>query len=326
MNSTDFRFGFRVVGGRERDRRPIDWQTAFTAHVTNDERAQTDSESYLSAFQFDSTFTQYLQDTGSTRGFSGPTWAAWLWFDIDRQDDELKLAIATALDDTVKLVSSVVTRFSTHPDDLLIFFSGSKGFHVGLPTGLWNPDPSPEFHTTAKAFADALATNAGVVIDAGVYDRVRLFRSPNSRHPKTGLHKRLIGAEELYQITAEGILDIARHPRDEQMPPAPKLSPVAQDDWLAAMQLAGNVSRSRAIVRQSPRLNAATLRFIREGETVGDRHRMLFSAAANLAELNCPADLTHALLTPAAQDSGLTPADIRRQVDCGLSAGGPIHD
>jgi hypothetical protein len=53
---------------------------------------------------------------------------------------------------------------------------------------------------------------------------------------------------------------------------------------------------------------------------------MLFSAAANLQELNCPAELAHALLTPAARDSGLTPADIRRQIDCGLSTGGPIHD
>jgi len=319
MNRTDFRFGFRVVGGRDRDRRLIDWHAAFTAHVTNDERAQTDAESYLSAFQFDAALSQHLQDTGSTRGFSGPTWAAWLWFDIDRQD------IATALTDTVTLVSSVTTRFSTHADEMLVFFSGSKGFHVGLPTALWEPEPSPDFHTTARAFAEALAGHAGVVIDAGVYDRVRLFRSPNSRHPKTGLHKRLIGSEELYQITAEGILDVARHPRDEQMPPAPKLSHAAQDDWLAAMQLAGDVSLSRAAVRQSPRLNAVTLRFIREGEALGDRHRMLFSAAANLAELNCPADLAHALLTPAARDSGLTPADIRRQIDCGLSAGGPIH-
>ena len=319
MNSTDFRFGFRVIGGRDRDRRLIDWKAAFTAHVTNDERAQTDSESYLSAFQFDATLSQYLKDTGSTRGFSGPTWAAWLWFDIDRED------IAAALADTRTLVSFVATRFDSHPDELLIFFSGSKGFHVGLPTGLWAPEPSPDFHTTARAFAEGLAGHAGVVIDTGVYDRVRLFRSPNSRHPKTGLHKRQIGPEELYQITADGILDIARHPRDELLPPEPKSSHAAQDDWLAAMQLAGDVSLSRATVRQSPRLNAATLRFIREGEFVGDRHRMLFSASANLAELSCPAELAHALLTPAARDSGLTPADIRRQIDCGLSSGGPTN-
>ena len=36
---------------------------------------------------------------------------------------------------------------------------------------------------------DAVAAElAAVTIDAGIYDRVRAFRAPNSRHPKTGLH------------------------------------------------------------------------------------------------------------------------------------------
>jgi hypothetical protein len=48
---------------------------------------------------------------------------------------------------------------------------------------------------------------------------------------------------------------------------------------------------------------------------------LLFSAAANLAELDCPAVLAHELLTEAALDSGLPPNDVRRQIDCGLEHG-----
>jgi hypothetical protein len=44
-------------------------------------------------------------------------------------------------------------------------------------------------------------------------------------------------------------------------------------------------------------------------------------AAANLAELGCPTDLAHALLADAALDSGLTPAETRRQIECGLAHG-----
>jgi len=44
----------------------------------------------------------------------------------------------------------------------------------------------------------------------------------------------------------------------------------------------------------------------------------LFSAAANLAEFGCPVALAHALLTEIALDSGLSPSDVRRQIDCGL--------
>ena len=71
-----------------------------------------------------------------------------------------------------------------------------------------------------------------------------------------------------------------------------------------------------------PTLNRSTLEFMREGAVVGDRHRMLFSAAANLAEFGCPSALAHALLTEAGLDSGLPPKDVRRQIDCGLTAGG----
>jgi len=45
----------------------------------------------------------------------------------------------------------------------------------------------------------------------------------------------------------------------------------------------------------------------------------LFSAAANLGEFNCPPALAHALLTEAGLDSGLSPSDVRRQIECGLN-------
>ncbi|MDB5297248.1 MAG: hypothetical protein JWO31_3231, partial [Phycisphaerales bacterium] len=51
------------------------------------------------------------------------------------------------------------------------------------------------------------------------------------------------------------------------------------------------------------------------------RHRRLYAAARNLAELGCPPALAHALLTDPALDCGLTPADARRQVDCGVREG-----
>ena len=66
------------------------------------------------------------------------------------------------------------------------------------------------------------------------------------------------------------------------------------------------------------RLNRATLEFIRDGAGTGDRHRLLFSAAANLAEFGCPQSLAEALLCESALDSGLSPSEVRRQIACGL--------
>jgi hypothetical protein len=52
---------------------------------------------------------------------------------------------------------------------------------------------------------------------------------------------------------------------------------------------------------------------------VGDRHRLLYSAARNLGEFGCPHELAWALLSEAALDSGLPPREVRRQIECGLA-------
>ena len=72
----------------------------------------------------------------------------------------------------------------------------------------------------------------------------------------------------------------------------------------------------------SATLNRATLDFIRDGATAGDRHRLLISAAANLAELGCSLALAETLLSDAALDSGLSPSDVRRQIECGVNHNG----
>ena len=76
----------------------------------------------------------------------------------------------------------------------------------------------------------------------------------------------------------------------------------------------------RAAGNGTPTLNHATLEFIREGAGTGDRHRLLFSAAANLAEFGCTPALAVALLEESALDSGLPPKDVRRGIECGLAA------
>ena len=77
--------------------------------------------------------------------------------------------------------------------------------------------------------------------------------------------------------------------------------------------------RAVAGVSSAERLNRDTLEFIRAGADDGERHTRLFRAAANLKEFNAPPKLVHALLTEAALDSGLSPSEVRRQIDCGIA-------
>lgn len=313
------RLGFRVLGPATSRRRLIDFDAAFTAYAECDPHAEVEREAYLSAFTYGDAFRRHLTETGSTRGYDGPCAAPWLWFDLDGAD------LDAVLGDARRLAMGILHHYCTLDDALLLFFSGSKGVHVGLPV-TWNPKPSVTFHRAARHFAEALAAAAGVKIDAGVYDKVRLFRAPNSRHPKTGLYKRRLTLNEMLHLDAARVRQLATAPEPFGLPVVNAAHPQAAADWHAARQAVereaeGKAERRAALADGAPRLNRATVDFLRDGANQGDRHRLLFSAAANLAEFGCPPALAHALLTESALDTGLPPADVRRQIECGLKHG-----
>ncbi|HPM79133.1 MAG TPA: DNA primase [Candidatus Anammoximicrobium sp.] len=317
-------YGFRVSGSPFDERRLVDWHRAFAAYAACDELADVERESFLSCFTFGADFRKHLESTGTTKGFAGACGSPWLWVDIDRPDLDAATVAAR------RLAAVIADRYRLDGSELLAFFSGGKGYHLGLPLSLaGSPAPSAEFNAVARRLAEGLAELAGVAIDAGVYDRVRLFRAPNSRHGKTGLHKRRLDFRELLHLGPGTIRDLAEQPEPFDIPAPPAPNSQAVSDWQAS---AADVERAAAARRErqagtgngAGRLNRSTLAAIRGELPTGDRHRLLFSAAANLAELACPPGLAHELLTEGALDAGLAPGEVRRQIDCGLAAGGSL--
>src|SRR5262249_52760619 len=120
----------------------------------------------------------------------------------------------------------------------------------------------------AKRFALAHAERAGVVVDPAIYSKTRLFRAPNSRHPKTGLFKRRLSLDDLTYLKAEAIVEMAQSPEPFDIPIPAKPSPTAVGDWNNAVKA---VDR-RAVERRSipidgmAKLSAFARRFIRDGE------------------------------------------------------------
>ncbi len=320
MTTSDCRYGFRIVGGCFENRRLVDAAAALSAHAAADPRCEPDKECYLSAFRFDGSFRRHLEDNqGSTAGHSGPCWSPWLWFDLDNEE------LHFAHKDAGALAVFLVERYAVEPGELLIFFSGSKGFHVGLPTALWSPSSSLDFHRVCRRFAEHVAEFAAVTIDTGVYDRVRAFRAPNSRHPRTGLHKRRLSYDDLLGLPLEKIIERSREPAAFPLPIPTRHSDTAAADWQTAAEQVAREGEAKAQRRAAgngtPILNRSTLDYIRNGADQGDRHRLLYSAAANLAEFGCTSALAVALLEESALDSGLPPRDIRRGIECGLNSG-----
>jgi hypothetical protein len=71
-------------------------------------------------------------------------------------------------------------------------------------------------------------------------------------------------------------------------------------------------------------LNKLTRAFLNGEVEHGDRHRLLYSAAANLSELGCSLAAVRALLTEPALDTGLPPKDVARAIENGYAAAHPL--
>jgi hypothetical protein len=309
--------GFRIAGSCREKRRPIDWPAAFAAYCNCDPRAQVNREAHLSAFVFDEDFCQLLEETGSVRGYAGSCWAPWLWVDIDREGD-----MESARRDASQLVLNIQERYQLANETMLIFFSGSKGFHVGLSTGLFKPAPSSTYHQITRRYAEACAQRCSLGIDVGVYDKVHPLRAPNSRHPKTGLYKRRLTLDELANASVEAIRKLAAEPQPFDPPKPVEINADAIADWANAVEAVKREAKAaaerRTALNGKASLNRLTLDFIRNGAEPGDRHRLLYSAARNLGEYGCSLELAIALLSEAARDSGLPPGEVQRQIECGV--------
>lgn len=312
--STDARFGFRC-GSKHGERRLIEAASAFAAHCSADPRSEPDRECYLSAFAFPDEFKTHLSATGSTADYKGRCWSRWLWFDIDRDDPALALA------DVRRLVGFVLFRYSEfREDDVLAFTSGAKGYHVGVPL-THTPPPSAEFNAVCKVLAEGIAPEVGVVIDGGIYDKVRLLRAPNSRHPKTGRHKVRLTHDELMGLSADRIAELAKTPIPFDVPHAEVIPPLLVDDWRAAEAQVREKASARATrtTTTAGRLNRQTMDYIKHGtETGKSRHTSLLSSAANLREFGASEALITALLEEQGLDDGLPPKDVQRQIRCGI--------
>lgn len=162
-------------------------------------------ECYISMFRFRQEFKKHVEKTGSVKGNNDmPCYLDRLWFDID---DEGNLEQARRR--TMELVTRIENEFGIVP---LIYFSGYKGFHVGIPSESFNAQPRPDLPRVFKEMARRIAGD--IPIDTSIYEKNRLWRMANTINAKSGLFKIPLTIEELAQYDAESIKKLASAGRD----------------------------------------------------------------------------------------------------------------
>lgn len=145
----------------------------------------SESEGYLSVYVYPGEFIEEINKTKSAKDYAGKCWAPFLWFDIDRGEDDLPAAFG----DAVKLVEHLVS-LGLKKENIQIFFSGHKGVHVIFDMRAFGKlPPSEHFPQVCRRVAEMIAAGAGIEIDTAVYHHVAMLRLPNTLHPKSFPYK-----------------------------------------------------------------------------------------------------------------------------------------
>ena len=133
-----------------------------------------------------------------------------LYFDFDDAENPAK-----SQEDAVKVVDFFMNELDVKEQDIKIFFSGSKGFHVFMHEKSLGIEPCGDLHKIMKHVASYLVYRLTLTaLDLVVYTIKRMIRLPNSVHEKTKLYKTQLTLKELHTLSLEEIKAIASTPRD----------------------------------------------------------------------------------------------------------------
>jgi hypothetical protein len=164
---------------------------------------------YISLFPFDKTIIDYINVHGTIKGHKGIHYSPYIIFDIDNDTD-----LESCRKSAIELCNRLEQMFEIYPDDLRIYFSGNKGFHILLHENLYGKlQPSNDIAEKIKKFV--INVTEGIDnIDTVIYENHRLIRVAHSKYEKSGLYKISVHYDEIAG-TVEQILTLAKTPRPD---------------------------------------------------------------------------------------------------------------
>ena len=131
----------------------------------------------------------------SVAKYPGPAWATFLPLDFDDEKDPKK-AIAEA----AGCVRIWEVRWGLSAEALRLYWSGMKGISVEIPAELFGSfEPSARIAEKLRALALLMAPDAKT-LDTSIYEKMRLWRVPNTKHSGSGLYKIPITVQELMNL------------------------------------------------------------------------------------------------------------------------------
>lgn len=160
------------------------------------------------------TLKRYPKTVANYIGVHRPAFG-YVWFDFDSADGG----------ETARLHAQECLQWLGH-ESVLLFFSGNKGFHIGIPLALTGLQPSANLGKTLNFVATQLKQKRWASLDTTVFNPQRKFRALGSKHPKTGLFKVRILAPYLSGLDMAAVREFAKGVGTREIPEPPEsLSP-----------------------------------------------------------------------------------------------------
>ena len=163
-------------------------------------------ESFISSFDFDEDIVDHVNKTKSVSFFKGAASSRYLWYDIDVDGSHYDM-IEAARD----FVMSININYNVDIDNLIIYFTGGRGFHIGIPMTLFGVDrfKSKDINNVFKILSLKIFSisynfdgeSVSIIddkkpkFDLSIYKKVGIFRLPMSRHKSTGMYKVILSSE-----------------------------------------------------------------------------------------------------------------------------------
>lgn len=155
-----------------------------------------------------------------------------LYLDFDDQNN-----IENAREDIIHTLSFFKIVYKIPEDQMKIYFSGNKGFHLIVPKEILGVKPYKNLNKVFRVIAEQVNRfSIHKTVDLKIYDNKRLFRTPNSINGKTGLYKIAITPNELRTYTKEQIYALAQKPRDLTFPIVFIMNPTAHYQYEHAVK------------------------------------------------------------------------------------------
>ena len=131
----------------------------------------------------------------SVAGYPGPALAEYLPLDFDDKKDPGK-----ALTEAAHFVGLWEKEWGIPPETLRVFWSGMKGVSIEVPAELFGGfEPSTDIAQRLGVIA-AKMTPGAKTLDNSIYDKMRLWRVPNTKHGESGLYKVVLPSGALLKL------------------------------------------------------------------------------------------------------------------------------